>query len=44
VQVPFGPGIWAEVMVLPLLTGVSTLLADQVSPNSIWVWSAVAQD
>ena len=31
-------------MVLPVLTGVSTLLGSQLSPSGILVWSAVAQD
>jgi hypothetical protein len=34
----------AEVVVLPVFTGVLALLGDQLSSNSIWVWSAVAQD
>ena len=33
-----------EIVVLPLLTGLSTLLGDQLSSDSIWVWSAMAQD
>jgi hypothetical protein len=32
------------VVVLPVLTGVSALLGDQLSPGGIWVRSAVAQD
>ena len=31
-------------MVLPVLTGVSVLLGDQLFLGGIWVWSAVAQD
>ena len=34
----------AEVVVFPVLTGVSALLEDQLSPGGIWVWSAMAQD
>jgi hypothetical protein len=43
-RVPLGLGILAEVVVLPVLTGVSILLGDQLSPSGIWVWRAVAQD
>jgi hypothetical protein len=32
------------VVVLPVLTGKSALLGDQLSPGGIWVWRAVAQD
>lgn len=42
--VPLGPGIWAEVVVLPVLSGVPVLLGIQLSPNVIYVWSSVAQD
>jgi hypothetical protein len=38
------PGIWAEFIVLPVLTGVSAVLGDQLSPGVIWVRSSVAQD
>jgi hypothetical protein len=41
-RVPLGPGIWAEVVVIPVLTGVSALLGDQLFPKGIWVWSPVA--
>jgi hypothetical protein len=41
--VPLGPGIWAEMVVLTVLSGVSALLGDQLSPCGIWVWRAVAQ-
>jgi hypothetical protein len=41
-KVSLGPGIWAEVVFLPVLTGVSALWGDQLTP-SIWVWRAVAQ-
>ena len=40
---PLRLGIWAEVVVLPVLSGVSALLEDQLSPRGIWVWKAVAQ-
>jgi hypothetical protein len=43
-QVPLGPGILAEVMVLPVLASKSALPGDQLSPDGIWVWNAVAQD
>jgi hypothetical protein len=43
-QVPLGQGILSEVLVFPVLAGVSALLGDQLSTNSIWVWSSVAQD
>jgi hypothetical protein len=33
-----------EVVVLPVFTGVSALLGDQLSPSGIWVWNTVAQD
>jgi hypothetical protein len=36
--------IWTEVMVLPVFTGVSALLGDQLSPGGICVCSAIAQD
>jgi hypothetical protein len=36
--------LWAEVVVLPVLTVLSALLADLLSPGGIWVRSAVAQD
>jgi hypothetical protein len=32
----------AELVVLPVLTGLPALLGDQLSPSDIWVWSAVA--
>jgi hypothetical protein len=32
------------VVVLPVLTGESALLGDQLSPGSVWVWSVVTQD
>jgi hypothetical protein len=32
------------VVVLPVLTGVPTLLVDQLFPGGIWVWSAVTQE
>jgi hypothetical protein len=35
-QVPLGPGISAEVVVLPMLSGVLTLLGDQLSPGGIY--------
>ena len=31
-------------VLLPLFTGVSVHLGDLLSPDSIWVWSTVAQD
>jgi hypothetical protein len=31
-------------VVLPVLTGVSALLGDQLFPGGVWVCSAVAQD
>jgi hypothetical protein len=40
----FGPGIRAEVVVLPVLTVVLAFLEDQLSAGSIRVWSAMAQD
>jgi hypothetical protein len=36
--------LWAEVVVLPVVTGLSALLEDPLTPSSIWLWSAVAQD
>lgn len=42
VRVTLGPGICAEVVVLPVLTSVLALLGDLLSPGGIWVWSAVA--
>jgi hypothetical protein len=39
-QVPFRPGIRAELMVLPM----SALPGDQISPGSIWTWGAVEQN
>lgn len=42
--IPLGPGIWAEVLVLPVLTGVPTLLGDKLSPGDICIWNAVVQD
>jgi hypothetical protein len=32
-----------EVVVLPVLTGVSTLLEHQLFPGQIWVWRTMAQ-
>jgi hypothetical protein len=32
------------VVVLPVLTGVLTLLENQLSPYGIWVWNTVAKD
>ena len=43
-QVLLWPGILAEVVVSPVLTGVSALLGEQIYSGSIWVWSIVAQD
>jgi hypothetical protein len=42
--VPLGLGIWAEVVVLQVFTGVPALLGDKLSPRGIWVWSTVTQD
>jgi hypothetical protein len=39
-----GGSLWTKVVVLPVLTGLSALLGGQLSPSSIWVWSAVALD
>ena len=39
-----GRSLGAEVVVLPVLTGVSALLGDQLSPSNIYVWSTMAQD
>jgi hypothetical protein len=39
-----GRFLWAEVVALLALTGLSALLGEQLSPGVIWVWSAVAQD
>ena len=39
-----GGTLKAEVVVLPVLTGVLALLGDQLSPGGICVWSVVAQD
>ena len=39
-----GNSLGAEVVVLPVLTGVPVLPEDQLSLGSIWVWNTVAQD
>jgi hypothetical protein len=39
---PLGPGIWIEVMVSSVLSGVLALLGDQLFPGRIWVWRTVA--
>ena len=39
-----GGSIGAEVLVVPVLTVMSTLLGAQISPGGIWVWKNVAQD
>lgn len=31
-------------VVLPVLTGMSAVLGDQLFPGGIWVWSTVAQN
>lgn len=41
-RAPLRPGIWTEVVVLPVLTSVYTLLRDQFFPGSIQVCRAVA--
>ena len=41
--VPLEPGILVVVF-LPVLIAVLALLGEELSLNSIWVWSAVAQD
>ena len=33
----------AEVVVLPVIIGVSSLLGDQLSPGDIWTWTAMVQ-
>ena len=43
-KVSLGSGIWAEVVILPVLIGVSAFLGDLLSPDDIWIWSAVAQN
>jgi hypothetical protein len=43
-RAPVRPGIWTEVVVLPVLASVSALLGDHLPPGGIWVWSTVAQD
>ena len=42
-RVSLGPEISAEVVVLPVLTGVSALLGDQLFPCGNCVWRAVSQ-
>ena len=39
-----GKSLCAAVVVLPVLTGLSACLGDQLSPSAFWVCSAVAQD
>lgn len=39
-----GGSLWAEVVVLPMIAGISALLKDQLSPGSICVWIAVPPD
>jgi hypothetical protein len=39
-----GKALRAEVMVFPVLTGMSALLGAQLSPCDIWVLRDVAQD
>ena len=41
-QVLLQSGIWAEVVVLPVLTGMSALLGYQVSLEGICIWRAVS--
>jgi hypothetical protein len=43
-QVSLRPKICWEVVVLPVLTGVSTLLKELLSPGNFCVWRTVAQD
>jgi hypothetical protein len=38
-----GRSLGANVVFLPVLSGVSALLGDQLSPGQIWVWRTVAQ-
>jgi len=42
-KVSLGPGMWAEMVVLPVLSGVSAVLGDALSPSGILVQRAVAQ-
>ena len=48
-QVPLGTGIWAAVVISPVIFDVSTLLGDLLSlggtgiPGRTWVWIAMAQ-
>ena len=39
-----GKSLWAEEVLVSVLTGLSTLLGNQLSSGSIWVWSTVSQD
>ena len=39
-----GGSLGAEVVILPVLTGVPVLLENQPSPSDIWAWSTVAQN
>ena len=36
--------LWAAGDVLPVLSGLSTLLGDQVPPFTTWIWCTVAED
>ena len=38
-----GGSLGTEVVIIPMLSGVSALLGDQLSPGMIWVWRAIAQ-
>jgi hypothetical protein len=42
-QVPLGAGVWAEVVVSSVFSGLLALLGEQLSPSRFWVWSSVAQ-
>jgi hypothetical protein len=39
-----GGSIGTEAVVIPVLTGLSAQLGDQVSPSDIWIWSTKVQD
>ena len=39
-----GGFLGAYMVVLSMLTGLSEFWGDQLSPDGIWVWRAVAQD
>jgi hypothetical protein len=44
VLMALGRSLRVEVVISTVVTGLSVLLGDQLSPSDVWVWSTVTQD